>query len=222
MSEKFCLRWNDFEGNLSSAMKDLKDDEDFLNVTLVAGEGQVEAHKLVLSACSPFFRTVLKRNKHSHPLLYLKGVRYLDMVALLDFMYHGEVNIAQDDLNSFLQVAEDLKIKGLTQGEASRESKPRLVSPLPTSQPPDEIQEVTPPPVKVEPPVSGVVAEEDGTYDGEEFAEYDYCEAEAGYEDVSGTGGVLVTPGTNNKGQLTITQHDRLDHLSPLTLHYFY
>ena len=73
MADKFCLRWNDFESNISSALKDLKDDEDLQNVTLVAGDSQVQAHKLILSACSPFFRTILKRNKHSHPLLYLKG-----------------------------------------------------------------------------------------------------------------------------------------------------
>merc|ERR1712142_1365011 len=69
----------------------------------------------ILSACSPFFKAILFRNKHEHPLLYLKGILAKDMEALLNFMYHGEVNVAQDGLNSFLQVAEDLKIKGLTQ-----------------------------------------------------------------------------------------------------------
>jgi len=62
-----------------------------------------------------FFKNVLRRNKHQHPLIYLKGVSYRDMEAVLNFMYHGEVNIAQDDLNSFLQVAEDLSVRGLTQ-----------------------------------------------------------------------------------------------------------
>jgi len=202
MSEKFCLRWNDFESNISSALKDLKDDEDFLNVTLVAGEEQAEAHSLILAACSPFFKTVLKRNKHSHPLLYLKGVRYPDLLALLDFIYYGEVNIAQDDLNSFLAVAEDLKIKGLTQGETqskpetrpSKDQKRRVPPPqaLSSSLHTEDIQEVTPLPVKSEPAVVGVVAEDDGGHYGDEYAEYGFDDlVEPGYDDTEG--GLLVT-----------------------------
>merc|ERR1712106_191372 len=80
---------------------------------------QMQAHKLILSACSPFFRTILKRNGHEHPLLYLKGVKYADLVSVLNFMYHGEVNVAQEELNSFLAVAEDLKVKGLTQSSGN-------------------------------------------------------------------------------------------------------
>ena len=57
-------------------------------------------------------RAVLRRNPHQHPLLYLKGVKYSDLESVLNFMYHGEVNVAQDDLNSFLAVAEELKVKG--------------------------------------------------------------------------------------------------------------
>merc|ERR1712240_764192 len=76
------------------------------------------------SACSPFFRTVLKQNPHEHPLLYLKGVQFNDLQAVLNFMYHGEVNVAQEELNSFLAVAEDLEVKGLTQNNSSN-PKPR-------------------------------------------------------------------------------------------------
>jgi hypothetical protein len=116
-AEKFCLRWNDFESNISSAFRELRDDKDFFDVTLACEDSdQLQAHKVILSACSPFFRTVLRRNRHDHPLLYLKGVKYLDLVAVLNFMYHGEVNVAQEELNSFLAVAEDLRVKGLTQG----------------------------------------------------------------------------------------------------------
>jgi len=114
-SEKFCLRWNDFESNISTAFRELRDDKDFFDVTLVCDEDQIQAHKVILSACSPFFRSVLKRNRHEHPLLYMKGVKYVDIVSVLNFMYHGEVNVAQEELNSFLAVAEDLKVKGLTQ-----------------------------------------------------------------------------------------------------------
>jgi hypothetical protein len=123
-AEKFCLRWNDFESNISSAFRELREDKDFFDVTLACEDSdQLQAHKVILSACSPFFRTVLRRNRHDHPLLYLKGVKYLDLVAVLNFMYHGEVNVAQEELNSFLAVAEDLRVKGLTQGGGGAENK---------------------------------------------------------------------------------------------------
>ena len=131
-AEKFCLRWNDFESNISSAFRELRDDKDFFDVTLACEDSdQLQAHKVILSACSPFFRTVLRRHRHDHPLLYLKGVKYLDLVAVLNFMYHGEVNVAQEELNSFLAVAEDLKVKGLTQG--GPDSKGSSRSPPPSS-----------------------------------------------------------------------------------------
>jgi len=114
-SEKFCLRWNDFETNISGAFREIREDKDFFDVTLACDDDQIQAHKLILSACSPFFRTILRRNRHEQPLLYLKGVKYADLVSVLNFMYHGEVNVAQEELNSFLAVAEDLKVKGLTQ-----------------------------------------------------------------------------------------------------------
>jgi len=122
-SEKFCLRWNDFEKNISSAFSELRDDQDFFDVTIACDDEQLQAHKIILSACSPLFRNILRRNKHQHPLLYLKGVKYTDFQSVLNFMYHGEANIAQEQLNSFLAVAEDLKIKGLTQNKAEASKK---------------------------------------------------------------------------------------------------
>jgi len=118
--EKFSLKWNDFESNISVAFQELREDKEFFDVTLACDDNQVQAHKVILSACSSFFRTVLKRNKHEHPLLYLKGVKYSEIVAVLNFMYHGEVNVAQEDLNSFLAVAEDLRVKGLTRNIAEK------------------------------------------------------------------------------------------------------
>ena len=122
--EKFCLRWNDFENNISNAFKELNADKDFFDITLAcAGGRQVQAHKLILSACSPFFKSILKKNPHQHPLVYLKGVQYEEILSVLNFMYHGEVNIAQEDLTSFLAVAEELQVKGLTQNNVET-SKP--------------------------------------------------------------------------------------------------
>jgi len=151
-SEKFCLRWNDFESNISFAFRELRDDKDFFDVTLACEDEQIQAHKVILSACSPFFRNVLRRNPHQHPLLYLKGVKYTDLQSVLNFMYHGEVNVAQEELNSFLAVAEDLRVKGLTQNQgAAATSNPnkkdnysRPKSPTPKQRPPPDRDPVQP------------------------------------------------------------------------------
>jgi len=134
-SEKFCLRWNDFETNISSAFRELRDDKDFFDVTLACDDEQIQAHKVILSACSPFFRNILRRNPHQHPLLYLKGVKYTDLQSVLNFMYHGEVNVAQEELNSFLAVAEDLRVKGLTQNQSGGQSSKKSHQPSPTTLP---------------------------------------------------------------------------------------
>ena len=115
LSEKFCLKWNEFENSISGAFKELRNEKEFFDVTLACDDEQLQAHKVILSACSPFFRNILRRNKHDHPLLYLKGVKYADLVSVLNFMYQGQVNVAQEELNSFLAVAEDLRVRGLSQ-----------------------------------------------------------------------------------------------------------
>ena len=122
-TEKFCLKWNDFEANIGVAFRELRDDKDFFDMTIACEDNQMEAHKMILAACSPFFRNILRKNPHSHPLLYIKGVRICDLKAILDFMYHGEVQVAQEDLNSFLSVAEELKVKGLTQNKSTPKEK---------------------------------------------------------------------------------------------------
>jgi len=167
-SEKFCLRWNDFETNISVAFRELRDDKDFFDVTLACDDEQIQAHKVILSACSPFFRNVLRRNPHQHPLLYLKGVKYTDLQSVLNFMYHGEVNVAQEELNSFLAVAEDLRVKGLTQnqsGASSSRPKETYSTPkaqeLPKARPPD--REPAPPPKRPRPtpPVASYTHDDD-------------------------------------------------------------
>ena len=117
--EKFCLRWNNFGSNIGSAFKDLKNEEHLFDVSIVCNDNKiVKAHKLILSACSPFFRLIFKSHPHQHPLLYLKGVNHDDIAAILEFMYQGEVNVNQKDLPSFLAVAGELQVKGLTEKDS--------------------------------------------------------------------------------------------------------
>ena len=75
-SEKLCLKWNDFQENINSAFGSLRNDKEFSDITLVCEDGtQVEAHKVILASSSPFFMEILKRNKHAHPLIYMRGIK---------------------------------------------------------------------------------------------------------------------------------------------------
>ena len=116
--EKIFLQSNDFRNDVSSAFGDLRDDKDFTDVTLACEDGQqVEAHKVVLIASSPFFLNLLKRNKHPHPLVYMRGLKFENLLSLVDFLYHGEANVFQDNLDSFLGMAEEFQLKGLDKRE---------------------------------------------------------------------------------------------------------
>ena len=114
MSETLCLQWNDFKENANALFENLREDHDFTDVTLACEDGKlVEAHKVILVAASPFFKTLLAKHKHPHPLIFMRGVNSENLSAIVDFLYRGEANILQDNLDSFLLVAEDLKLKGL-------------------------------------------------------------------------------------------------------------
>ena len=126
MSEKLCLKWNDFQENVSTAFANLRGNNDFSDVTLACEDGQqFEAHKVILVASSPFFHQLLKTNKHTHSLIYMRGIKSEDLSALIDFLYCGEANIFQENLDSFLAIAEELKLKGLMGPSDADDEKPK-------------------------------------------------------------------------------------------------
>ena len=122
-SDKFCLRWSDFEGNVSRSFASIRDNSQFFDCTLTTDDDEaysdnLRAHKVILSACSKFFKNILTKESmcaHPNPLIYLKGISAQDLKYALDFIYHGEVSVAREELDKFLEVAEALKIKGLVQ-----------------------------------------------------------------------------------------------------------
>jgi len=112
--ENFCLRWNDYEKKYAETFRTLREDEHFADVTLACEGRAVKAHRIILCACSGYFGHILRTiNPAQHPVLLLSDVRPTDLTALMDFIYFGQVNITQDSLQSFLKVADKLKIKGL-------------------------------------------------------------------------------------------------------------
>ena len=113
-SEKFNLRWNDFHSNVTQSFGLLRNEEYLQDVTLVTDDHiQISAHKLVLSSCSEYFKSIFKKNKSSNLLLCLEGVSREDLDNCLNYMYNGEVQIFQDDLDKFLNVAQRFQLNGL-------------------------------------------------------------------------------------------------------------
>ncbi|XP_046678660.1 broad-complex core protein isoforms 1/2/3/4/5-like isoform X3 [Homalodisca vitripennis] len=119
--QHFCLRWNNYQSSITSAFENLRDDEDFVDVTLACDGKSLKAHRVVLSACSPYFRELLKSTPCKHPVIVLQDVIFEDLHALVEFIYHGEVNVHQKALPSFLKTAEVLRVSGLTQQSEVRE-----------------------------------------------------------------------------------------------------
>ena len=116
--EQFSIKWNDFHESITASYRDLRNDNDFTDITLACGDGhQVEAHRNILSSCSPFFKAILKRAKHPHPIIYMRGMSEDDISSLLNFLYYGETKVLHQNLQQFLSLAKELQLKGLDQDD---------------------------------------------------------------------------------------------------------
>lgn len=112
--QQFCLRWNNYQTNLANCFDQLLQTESFVDVTLACEGQSLKAHKVVLSACSPYFQTLFMDNPCRHPIIIMRDIKYCDLKAVVDFMYRGEINVSQEQIAALLKVAEMLKIRGLT------------------------------------------------------------------------------------------------------------
>ncbi|XP_011505960.1 PREDICTED: uncharacterized protein LOC105368607 isoform X2 [Ceratosolen solmsi marchali] len=121
--QQFCLRWNNFQANITSQFEALRDDEDFVDVTFACDGRRLQAHKVVLSACSPYFKELFKTNPCKHPIIFMRDVEFEHLQSLLEFMYAGEVNISQAELPTFLRTAESLQIRGLTDSQSNQHNE---------------------------------------------------------------------------------------------------
>lgn len=115
-SEHYCLRWNNHQNNLLGVFSQLLQDESLVDVTLACAEGHsIRAHKVVLSACSSYFRSLFVDHPGRHPIVILKDVSFSELRTLVEFMYRGEVNVEYCRLSALLKTAESLKVKGLAE-----------------------------------------------------------------------------------------------------------
>ncbi|XP_049874596.1 longitudinals lacking protein, isoforms A/B/D/L isoform X1 [Pectinophora gossypiella] len=137
--QQFCLRWNNHQSTLVSVFDTLLEKGIHVDCTLAAEGQTLKAHKVVLSACSPYFESVLSQQYDKHPIIILKDVKYAELRAMMDYMYRGEVNISQDQLAALLKAAESLQIKGLSDNKPSRPPSrpaPPAAAPVPAPRAP--------------------------------------------------------------------------------------
>ena len=124
MSEKFSLKWNDYQSNWTRSLTESRNDIEFSDVTLISEDKvKFSAHKLILSSCSNMFKFVLKGTNHVNPLLYLGGVSSINLGFILDYIYYGEVNLYQEQLDSFLESAQKLEVEGLLGRDNEQEER---------------------------------------------------------------------------------------------------
>lgn len=113
--QQYCLRWKYHHSNLQTMFSQLLERQAYCDVTLACEGKTLRAHKVVLSACSTYFDTILSQYEEKDPIVIMRDVKFSDIKVLVEFMYKGEINIDHTRLSSLLKTAEDLHIKGLAE-----------------------------------------------------------------------------------------------------------
>ena len=123
MEDIFTLSWDDFNQKCPKVFKDLWLDTELSDVTLATEDrGQLTAHKVILAASSPFFKRLLEKNQNPHPLLFLMGVKTVQLRQLLSYIYLGKCDLTQEQLPAFMATGKQLEIEGLSgEREESKE-----------------------------------------------------------------------------------------------------
>ena len=117
-SEKYFLSWSDFSTNTTASIQELRSETELFDVTLACEDHQLQAHKVVLASSSPVFRKILTRNK-DNAVIYLRGVSKEHLESMLEYVYNGSVQVNHEQLQTFLGIASDFKLKGLSNFDQS-------------------------------------------------------------------------------------------------------
>ena len=109
-----ALNWHTFTNHLQLLFKDLYQEGEYYDVTLVSeDQTQFKAHKIVLSASSPVLKKIIDSNPGQHPLIYLRGIHSFEMESILQFLYLGEGKFYYERIGELMKVAKDLQVKDI-------------------------------------------------------------------------------------------------------------
>ncbi|KAJ8923025.1 hypothetical protein NQ315_001573 [Exocentrus adspersus] len=133
----YSLRWNNHQNHILAAFESLLQAEALVDVTLVCSGLNVKAHKVVLSACSPYFQKIFSENPCKHPVIVLNSFQGWEVQAIVDFMYKGEIQVVQEQLQSLIKAAECLQ-PPKTPSASTRNPRPSLTKHQPLPPPPND------------------------------------------------------------------------------------
>ena len=112
----YSLTWQTFADHMQRMMEHLMTSDDFTDVTLISDDKKsMKTHRNILSACSPVFKKILQMETQSnhHPVIYLRGIQYTELEAMLQFIYLGETRVHEERLSEFISAAKSLEIEDL-------------------------------------------------------------------------------------------------------------
>jgi len=112
--EEYLLKWGEHNNQVVNIFHQLCQENLLTDVTLATETKQFKAHKLILSACSPYFRNLFVSNPCKHPTVFFKDISEDQMKLLMEYMYKGKISVKQSELESVLRTATSLQIHGLT------------------------------------------------------------------------------------------------------------
>ena len=111
MQEKYNISWESYSDHLPKMLREMMATEAFTDVTLICDDKKrIKAHRNILAACSPVFKTIFESSETSHPVVFLKGIKHLEMNSILNFLYLGETNYYRDNLTNFINASRSLEI----------------------------------------------------------------------------------------------------------------
>ena len=72
----------------------------------------MKSHSFRFTLFSRYFNSILRPNTTPHPIIFMRDVKFVEMKAILDFIYKGEAYVTQENIQGVLKTAEALKVTG--------------------------------------------------------------------------------------------------------------
>ncbi|CAH2108363.1 unnamed protein product [Euphydryas editha] len=110
---KYRLSWNSYENNICNGFSKLQQNEEFVDMTLVADGHLVKVHKNLLALASPYLKQIIQAAPCEHPVIFFSNINHKILCYILEYIYTGQTQVEVERLQAFLAAAEELKLPNI-------------------------------------------------------------------------------------------------------------